>query len=65
MNEYSRYSSCEDQQIEAPVQTKSQVKEITEQSTPHEMANFITMKLMEVIEQELNSSKKIVASTQE
>ena len=55
----TRYSSFEDQQIEVPkAQTQSEVKGITEQSTPNEMANFIAEKLMQFIEQELGTSRK-------
>jgi hypothetical protein len=59
MNKYLKYSvlhnSNENQRVEVPVVTaKSEVKEITEQSTPIEMANFISMKLVEFIQRELN-----------
>ena len=65
MNKYLKYSvlnnSTDNQMVELPQSyTKSDIKEITEQSTPKEMANFITKKLVEFIEKELKPKNESV-----
>jgi hypothetical protein len=58
MSRYQMYTSLEDQQIELPkIDAHSEINDITERSTPNEMANFITEKLMEVVERELGLKK--------
>jgi hypothetical protein len=69
MNKYLKYSvlnnSSDNQQFELPqIQIKSEIKDITEQSTPKEMANFITTKLVEFIEQELKIKKEPTPQTE-
>ena len=68
MNKYLKYSilnnSSDNQKVELPqTHSKSDIKDITEQSTPKEMANFITTKLVELIEQELKAKKSSVTKS--
>jgi hypothetical protein len=64
MDKYLRYTannnSSDIQVVDLPtIYEKSDIRDITEHSTPKEMANFITKKLVEVIEQELNTNKDL------
>lgn len=68
MDKYLKYSvlnnSTENQTVELPKSfSRSDIKEITEQSTPKEMANFITNKLVEFIEQELSIKKEVTTKS--
>ena len=69
MNKYLKYSvlnnSSDNQQFELPqIQNKSEINDITEHSTPKEMANYITTKLVEFIEQELKAKKEVAPSSE-
>ena len=57
---YSLGGLSEIQEIEPPkVHTKSDVNNITEQSTPKEISNFISQKLVEFIEKELKGGNNL------